>query len=304
MTGIITHIQRMSVHDGPGIRSTIFLKGCNLRCAWCHNPETFNPASELEWIESKCISCQACLLLCQTEALHLQEGKVTFDKIKCSNCFDCAYACFPDALQKVGEEITAEELFSRIEPDFQFFKDSEGGITVSGGEPMMQADFTTEILRLFHQAGIHTAIETNLTAPWSKYEQMLPYTDLIMADLKMMDEELHIHWTGASNKSVLLNIQQLDQLDKPYILRTPVVPNVNANDKEMDAIFQFVSGLKNLIKYELLPFHPYAASKYKNMGIPYSFESVASISASEMERYHSMAKKYKLAINSIQYENN
>jgi len=283
----------MSIHDGPGIRSTIFVKGCNFHCQWCHNPETFSPSPEIERIQNKCISCGACLDVCQTKALHLHDGKVEFDKTKCTVCFKCLPVCFPEALQKIGREVTPDDVFLEIKQDFLFFKESKGGITISGGEPMLQQEFVKETFMLFRQAGIHTALETNLSLPWKKYEMVLPFVDLIMADIKIMENDLHIKWTGSTNKRVIQNILALDKTDKQYILRTPVVPDVNASREQMQLIISFVSGLKNLVRFELLPFHPLAATKYKNLGIINPFEKTSSLSTYELLQYNLMLK-YKL----------
>jgi len=293
MKGIITHIQRMSIHDGPGIRSTIFMKGCNLRCQWCHNPETFSSLPEIEWIKSKCISCQSCVKSCKSEALSLINGKVEFNKSKCTSCFDCIPVCFSAALQKVGMEVTPNEVFLEIQQDFPFFKNSDGGITISGGEPMLQQAFITETFKLFRQAGIHTAIETNFTFPWKRYETVLPFIDMVMVDVKLIDDNLHTKWTGGSNKHVIQNILTLDKTDKPYIIRTPVVPQVNADEEQMDQIIHFVSGLKNLVKFEMLPFHSLATPKYHNLGIPNPFEKVNNVLTAELHKYNQLLKKYK-----------
>lgn len=292
-TGIITAIQRMSIHDGPGIRSTIFMKGCNLRCRWCHNPETFSRAPEIEWIKDKCISCQACLLVCQSGALSLHEEKVQFDKSPCTVCFDCVPVCFPEALQKIGREITPGELFSEIEQDFPFFMESGGGITISGGEPMLQSAFVLEALKLFKNAGIHTAIETNMSLPWKKYASVLPNADLIMADLKLMDPGLHRKWTGGGNRQVLENILSLDRSGKPYYLRTPVVPGVNNNREQLRKIAAFVNQLKNIVKFELLPFHSLAAPKYENLGIVNPFANGQVVTSEELEIYRQLFKNNK-----------
>ncbi|WP_319268685.1 glycyl-radical enzyme activating protein [uncultured Draconibacterium sp.] len=295
--GLITTIQRMSIHDGPGIRSTIFLKGCNLRCKWCHNPETFSFKPELEWIADKCINCGECVLVCQTGAVNGNAGIIQFNKKKCIACFDCIDVCFPQALIKVGREITPEALLREIEQDFPYFSESRGGITISGGEPMMQLEFVLDTLKLFKKANIHTAIETNLTASWDRYETILPFTDLVIADLKHIDSNLHKEWTGHENSRILKNIKKLDESQKPFWLRTPVVPGANHSEEQIEAILSFVSALKNIENFELLPFHSLANSKYKNLGIANSFENEKAVSNKEMEAYNSILQKYKIAQN-------
>jgi len=210
---------------------------------------------------------------------------VKFNKSNCTACFDCITNCFPEAIRKIGRKITPNEVFSEVEPDFSFFKESNGGITISGGEPILQAEFVRETFLLFHKAGIHTALETNLSLSWGKYEAILPYVDLIMADLKLVEENSHMKWTGNTNRQIKENILKLDQQNYPYILRTPVIPHVNDNEESLLQIIHFVSNLKNLIKLELLPFHPLAASKYKNLGISNPFEGTGTISPVKMQQY-------------------
>ena len=294
MLGTITNIQRMSIHDGPGIRSTVFMKGCNLRCKWCHNPETFLPKPELEWISDKCINCGKCVKLCPSGAMNYYAGMVHFEKAKCKACFKCLDVCFPGALLKVGQIITPEELFAKVEQDFPFYEESGGGITFSGGEPMLQCDFTWDSLRLFKKANIHTAMETNLLSPWNKTESILPYTDLVMADLKVVDNERHKKWTGMGNRLILENIKKLDKTGKAYWLRTPLVPGVNNSEKEIEGIAKFVSKLNNLEKFELLPFHPLANTKYKNLGIDDPMKNVNAITTAELNNYQSILKNYKI----------
>lgn len=267
MKGRIINIQRMSVHDGPGIRSTVFLKGCNFRCAWCHNPETFSTSIENEWIESLCLTCGACLNVCETGAIARSGDKMKFDKCKCTACGHCQTVCFPEAMRAVGREISANKLFAEIEQDFPYFRNSNGGVTFSGGEPMLQVNFVAQALTLFKKAGIHSAIETNLSVPWGYYEKIIPFTDLIMADLKMIDDDLHIKWTGKSNKSVLENYRRLDSCGMPYIIKTPVIPGINNTLGQIEPVFKFVSTLKNFRGFELLAYHPLAATKYINLGI-------------------------------------
>jgi len=173
--------------------------------------------------------------------------------------------CYAEAINKIGREVTPEEVFAEVEQDFQFFRSSDGGITISGGEPMLQAEFTGQTLALFKKAGIHTALDTNLSVSWKQYEKVLPFTDLVLADLKMMDNELHRQWTGKHNSTILENIYKLDASGIPYFIRTPVVPGVNDNEAEILSMAKFAASLKNLKKYELLPYHTLASCKYTNL---------------------------------------
>ena len=294
MRGVITTIQRMSIHDGPGIRSTVFMKGCNLRCKWCHNPETFSPKPELEWQEDRCQQCGACTEVCDPRALQMVNGKLTFTRKQCNTCFACIEVCYPQALRKLGRSVTPEQLHSELEKDLVFFEKSGGVVTFSGGEPMLQVHFLAETAKLLKERDIHIALESNLSVPWSEYEKILPYTDLVMADLKMMDGKEHKKWTGADNKKILDNIRRLDRTNVPYDLRTPVVPGVNDSYEDIEELARFVSSLKNIRKYELLPFHPMAETKYKNLGKQHPFHGVKALDLEKLETYKPVLKKYKI----------
>jgi pyruvate formate lyase activating enzyme len=275
----------MSIHDGPGIRSTVFLKGCNMRCAWCHNPETLSRIPELEWIQQKCIGCNSCTEVCPTGAFSSTNGEIHFQKEDCTNCFRCLSVCYAEAIGKVGKEISPEEVFAEVEQDFPFFKNSGGGVTISGGEPMLQPEFTQQTLSLFNQAGIHTALDTNLSISWKQYERVLPFTDLILADLKIMNQELHKKWTGQSNRVILENLKKLDTTGISFFIRTPLVPGVNDREDEIQAIAEFAASLKNLKKYELLPYHSMANCKYINLNLENPMGHTQDLSKEKLEYF-------------------
>ena len=283
MNGLITTIQRMSLHDGPGIRSTVFLKGCNMHCSWCHNPETLSGNPELEWIRGKCIRCNSCIEICQSGAFSLKDGVPDFQKDLCNSCFDCVPVCYAEAISKVGREVTPKEVFAEVKQDFPFFKTSGGGVTISGGEPMLQAQFTLRTLALFKEAGIHTALDTNMSISWKQYEKVLPFTDLILADLKMIDDTLHLKWTGKHNTTILENFYKLDESGVPYFIRTPVVPGINDNEKEISNIACFVASLKNIRNFELLPYHTLAGCKYINLELENTLKNTKDLSKERLE---------------------
>jgi glycyl-radical enzyme activating protein family len=275
----------MSLHDGPGIRSTVFLKGCNMRCAWCHNPETLNKNPELEWIQQKCIGCNSCTDVCSTGAFSSTDGEIHFRKEDCTNCFRCLSVCYAEAIGKVGREVSPEQVFAEAEQDFPFFRNSGGGVTISGGEPMLQPEFTQQTLALFKKAGIHTALDTNLSISWKQYERILPFTDLVLADLKIMNPELHKTWTGQSNRIIFENLKKLDTIGIPFFIRTPVAPGVNDNEEEMQALAEFTSSLKNMRKLELLPFHSMGSFKYSNLEIDNPMENTEDLSKERLEYF-------------------
>ncbi len=232
MTGLIADIQRASVHDGPGLRTTVFFKGCPLRCAWCHNPECISPKVEELFYPEKCIGC----------------GK-------------CSEGCFSGARVKCGKEYTAEELLSEILADKEYYGE-DGGVTFSGGEPLMQADFLLEVLKLCKKEGIHCAAETSLII---YDERIFRELDLVMADLKIFDEKTHKLYTGRTNSEILENFKRLPELGVPVIARTPVIPEI---DQGIDKISEFLRSLPNVMKYELLPYHPLGEGKRKALSLP------------------------------------
>ena len=232
-TGMIADIQRFSLHDGPGIRTTVFLKGCNLRCAWCHNPETvaFEPQ-----------------FLLQPE--------------RCIGCGHCAEGCFSGARRLCGVERTVQSVLDEVLLDQPYYG-AEGGITISGGEPMCQLEFTRALLQASREHGLHTALESNLCFPWEIAQRALEQCRLLMCDLKLWDREGHRRWTGAYNDHTKQNIQNAAELGIPVLLRTPVVPGVNDREDEIAAIARFAAGIPTLICYELLPYHPLGLAKGK-----------------------------------------
>ncbi len=238
MKGIVTDIQRTSVHDGPGLRTTVFLKGCNMRCMWCHNPETLKREPEIMYYAEKCIHCGKCAEGCRTGA-----------RVVC------------------GKEYGAEEILDIVEEDRVYYGQS-GGVTISGGEPSVQPEFLMEIVKEAKRRDIHVGIETNLSMDFNIYKGLLPYIDCWMADIKMYDEDKHQRYTGVSNKRILSNIRNLDDyLNHNLIIRTPVIEGINSDRKDLDSIASFVGGLKNLWYYELLPYHPLGLSKQVEGGM-------------------------------------
>jgi pyruvate formate lyase activating enzyme len=280
-TGLIFDIQRFSVHDGPGIRTTVFLKGCTLRCFWCHNPEGLRMTSEVQFLPNRCLACGACVAACGHDGQHLDETGRSFTRAQCVACGQCVEACVAEALTLAGKRVTATEVVAEVLRDRVFYETSGGGVTLSGGEPALQPDFAREILTLSKAEGLHTAIETCGSIPWSSLEALLPLTDLVMMDLKQMDADKHRAATGAGNERILANARQLAQTRKPLIFRTPVVPGVNDTPAEIAAMAAFVAELVALraiesngtgpadISWELLPFHRMAGDKYRSLGLEY-----------------------------------
>jgi len=264
---IISSVQRFSVHDGPGIRTTVFFKGCNLRCGWCHNPEALVPDRQMQFFADRCIGCGACLAVCSRQAGRLTAGKRQFDRASCMACGSCANVCYPRAMLPAGREMTVDQVMKEIAADKEFYESSGGGATLSGGEPLVQLESALAILTACKAEGIHTAIETNLAWPWSRVAATVPLTDLFMVDVKMMDASAHERWTGASNEQILANARRLSAEGVPMIVRTPVVTGVNATTDEIGRIADFVASLGNVLYYELVPYHPLGTGKYAALGM-------------------------------------
>lgn len=290
MKGIVTNIQRFSIHDGPGIRTTVFLKGCNLRCFWCHNPETLSSKAELQLFFNRCIGCGACFERCPNHAHVLVDGERVFHRDLCVGCGACAETCYAEALVLVGECKTAEEVVEEVMRDKPFYDTSNGGVTLSGGDPLVQLEFSYAILEQCRQQGVHTAIETAANFPWERIASLLPVVDLVMMDIKLMDSAKHKECTGVPNERILENAVRLGQQHQPLIVRTPIIPGVNDNAEEVRAIAEFVSRLPNLLYYELLPFHPMATSKYDSLELDYRARDLKRISKEVIEELTQVAQ--------------
>ena len=267
--GLITNVQRFSIHDGPGIRTTVFLKGCPLRCFWCHNPENWRPEPELQLFLERCIGCGACFKQCPHQAHVLVDGQRRFRRELCRACGLCVQTCYAEALALAGRYWTAGELLALLLRDQPFYRQSGGGITLSGGEPLVQQAFSLQVLRLCREADLHTAMETAAFCRWDDLEDLLPWLDLIMLDIKLVDDRQHCAATGVSNERILANACRLAEARPPLVIRTPVVPGVNDSDKAIAAIAAFIHDFPNLLYYELMPFHRLAEGKYRSLDLPH-----------------------------------
>ena len=281
-SGVITHIQRFSVHDGPGIRTTIFLKGCQMHCPWCHNPETYRQRPELQVFPDRCIGCGACADACPVDAHEFRDGVHLFHRDRCTGCGRCADVCYAKSLVLVGETRTAESVVAAVAADRAFYKPA-GGVTISGGEPLLQVEFTCEIVKLCRDEGIHTAIETNLGWPWEVVARLVPLVDLFLVDIKTMDDTAHRKATGLSNVRTLENLRRLDDLEKPLVIRTPVVGGFNERPEQIGAIADFLATLRNVKQYDLLPYHPLGTGKRDSLGLVETRPEFRTPTAAELD---------------------
>lgn len=272
-----------SIHDGPGIRTTIFFKGCPLNCAWCHNPESQSFKPELILHPNRCFGCGFCAETCPHGAIQKIDGQWVTDRAICRNCGQCTVACYADGRQIIGQAFNTEEVMAKIDQDASFYKNSEGGVTFSGGEPMAHEPFLLELLKACRQKGYHTAIDTCGYAPWSSFEKVLPYTDLFLFDLKFMDDVKHRRFTGVSNELILANLSKLANSKCELWIRIPVIPLVNDHLDNLIAMAEFIHSLAKPVTVSLLPYHNVAETKYANLGRTYSLPDVETPSQERMQ---------------------
>ena len=294
MKGRITSLQRMSIHDGPGIRTVVFLKGCNMRCKWCHNPETWSFKPQIQYIQEKCIHCGTCIAACPQKAITPLADQIQIDYSLCANCGTCAASCCTQALSVVGEVVDIETLWQRIEKDLPFFKSSGGGITISGGEPLLQKEFVKEFLKHCKEQHIHTAIETNLSVNWEVIEELIPWVDLWMCDFKLFDSEKHKHWTGINNQATIQNICRLGEKKIPTLVRTPIIPGVNDSEEEIENICRILKPYADTLSYELLGFHTLGFPKYDSLGMENELKDSEQLSAEQLKTLKNILSKHQL----------
>ena len=281
-TGIVLNIQRYSSHDGPGIRTTVFLKGCSLRCKWCSNPESIHPKPELAYAPNMCIGKQACGLCLKPPfpegAFYVVEGADDKVKVNWDLATDVDEAtvalCPTKALDMYGKRMTVDEVLSEVEKDESFYRSTGGGMTLSGGECQLQPDFAAALLAGAHKRGINTAIETAFNVPWSFCAKVLPHVDTVLHDHKLTIPERHKKWTGVSNERILANMKKAYETfpDADFIARTPLIPGVNADEEHIRAVLAFIRPYKNVIDYELLPYHRFGLGKYESLGVVYELD--------------------------------
>lgn len=257
-TGRIFNIQRYSIHDGPGIRTTIFLKGCPLSCIWCHNPEGQSFGPEIVYYDKRCIGCGKCKEVCKNEAL--------FDRDKCISCGSCAEVCYAKARELAGSLVTVQEIMAQISKDSIFYEESGGGVTFSGGEPLSQPEFLLELLKQCKEYGYNTAVDTSGCGTPSTIKAISSTTDLFLYDLKLVDDEKHIKYTGVSNKLILENLETISKLRNSIFIRIPVIPGINDDDGNIRATARIIRETAGIEQVNLLPYHSIAADKYNRLG--------------------------------------
>jgi len=294
-TGRVLNIQHFCTNDGPGIRTTVFLKGCSLRCKWCCNPESIHPKPELAYDLKKCIGekeCGLCLKECPESAIYVIEsdGKVRINWDLCTNCGQCVPVCPPKALYLFGQEMTVDQVLDEVEQDSTFYRESGGGITLSGGECLLQPEFSAALLARAHERGITTAIETAGNVPWAFMEQVLPHVDTMLHDHKLTDPARHKKWVGVDNTRILANYKKAYETfpDTTFVARTPLIPGVNDDEGHIRAVLKFIRPHQNVRDYQLLPYHRFGESKYGFLGRVYELEDFTSPTPETVHRLQAL----------------
>ena len=269
ISGTIFNIQKFCVNDGPGIRTTVFFKGCPLNCAWCHNPESKKAIPEVFYNASKCIKCGKCMAKCDENAHDFEGGNHSYIREKCVVCGKCCDFCPTEALEVAGYETTVEDALKEVLKDKAFYENSGGGMTLSGGEPMMQFEFALGLMKRAKEEGLHTCMETCGFADSEKYREIAPYVDIFLFDYKITDREDHKKYTGVYNDKILENLFMLDGLGNNTVLRCPIIPTVNDTDEHLNAIAETANKLKNILEVNIEPYHPLGSGKSEMLGKDY-----------------------------------
>lgn len=280
---LVLNIQKFSLHDGDGIRSTIFFKGCGLQCLWCHNPESQNYRPQLMRYEERCKGCGACTKACPNEAVFISEdGEILYHRDKCKACGRCVDFCAYDALEIAGKYYTVDELVEEVKKDMIIYEESGGGVTLSGGEVMSQsADFLLDLLKKLKRIGIRVDIDTCGLAPWESYEKIAPYVDTFLYDIKMLDEEIHLKFIGKGLDVILDNLVNLNKLGSKINIRIPIIGKVNDDLAEMERVANWLLEHKiKVTQLNLLPYHNTGSVKYERLGIKYR-EDLMSVPTNE-----------------------
>ncbi len=296
LRGRIFDVKRFAVHDGPGIRTTVFFKGCSLRCAWCHNPEGISPRPQLALLERKCEYCGECVRACPNGAHSIRDGVHTLDRDACTLCGKCLEACFPGALVWYGRQIGVEECAEIFLADRDFYATSGGGATFSGGEPLLQADFVAEVMKILRQEGIDTALDTCAAVPWTEFEKVLPYTSRVLFDIKHSDPGPHRQWTGLGNERIWENLERLGDSGIPVEIRIPCVPGVNMDEETIRRIGKRLAGIPVITGVRPLAYHDFARSKYLSLGMDDTMPRVERPDAEAMDNVRALLREYGLTI--------
>ncbi len=293
--GLIFNIQKYSIHDGPGIRTTVFFKGCPLNCHWCHNPEGIAPVKEIMISSNKCINCKVCTETCSNNAITIENGVPVLKRLKCKICGKCAEVCPVNAIEIVGREASVTEIMQEIENDRIFYEESGGGVTFSGGEPLAQHNFLSSLLCECKKSGIHTVLDTSGCTDWRNLKKLADKVDLFLYDIKLIDNIRHKKFTGRDNKKILYNLRMLSRLNAKIIVRIPVIPGINDDCKNIKEIGKFLAEV-SIQEINLLPYHKIGGGKYKKLGIDNRMPEVDPPSDDKMKEIASLINIFGLKV--------
>jgi pyruvate formate lyase activating enzyme len=293
---LVANIQRFSTNDGPGIRTLVILMGCNLKCLWCHNPETISGKNDIYWKSSQCVQCGLCVEHCPKDAIYppvpIEESRAEgstyhkIDRTKCDACMKCVESCIYDALLPSGKLLTIDDIIDEVIRDEPFYKNSGGGMTIGGGEPTMHPQFLMKLLKKGKENNLHICLDTNCLASWTIYEKTIPYVDMYLVDMKNMDSSKHAVATGAGNEKILENVKKLSAAGCSIRLRVPVIYDFNDNNENFEQLASFIKNLPNPVDgVDLLPFHNWCQNKYRWLGINWPLEDEESMDIMEVEDF-------------------
>jgi len=292
--GLIFNIQRFAIQDGPGIRTTVFMKGCPLTCKWCSNPESQKPYPEIMTHNIRCIACGNCAKACPIEAIAFLDGHREIDWSKCNNCLECARACPAKAIEITGHYMTVDEVMKKVESDRTFYENSNGGMTASGGEPLVQPEFVRELFKRCKEKGIHTALDTTGHAPWQNIDSLLEYVDLVLQDIKHMDTVMHKKGTGSGNELILENAKKIAERKRVWI-RVPLIPGYNDSEVNIKKVAEFSSDI-GAEKVSVLPYHALGSSKYTDLGRVYLMQRTKPPDKEHVEKVRRIIEAYGLKV--------
>jgi pyruvate formate lyase activating enzyme len=297
LAGRILHLQRYSTEDGPGIRTTVFFKGCPLHCAWCHNPESRSPYPQVQWVESRCIGCDSCLSACRLGTLTRTAEGIAIDRVECIACGDCVAACPSGALEQLGASAEVDALAAELIKDQAYYAASDGGVTLSGGEPTMQPDFAAALLQKLKAAGLNTALDTCGLCNRASLEALLPYVDLVLYDVKLLDPERHRQYTGQDNTRILENLRWLGEyiakIGAPRLwIRTPLIPGATATAENLSAVGRWLAGElgERVERWELCAFNNLCRDKYRRLGLEWAYADTPLIPQDELDEFQALAR--------------
>jgi len=299
LTGLVSDFQRFSIHDGPGIRTIVFLKGCPLHCTWCANPEAISARPEIMLIPHNCIGCGKCIEACPSKCFGESDGAVcSIDRDRCllPECGKCQRVCYANAVNISGRYLTVEEVMDVVLRDREFYERTKGGITFSGGEPFAQPDFLLELARTAKVLKLHTAVETCGHVSWNIFDSVLDYLDIVLYDLKHMDPDRHLQGTGVNNRIILENAKRIDASGKPIRIRLPLIPEFNDSEENVRATAEFIKGFSNLEALDILPYHRMGEPKWGQLDREYQLHGVTPHSKDQIFRLADIARTYGIEV--------